>query len=196
MADLTEQQEWIDRFRAVAKAQGRYLWLMVVAGLFYLALDAAISEESRPPQQELPLIGIQVDAKVVWSSASCVLGFIALAALGTFQALRYAHERLNTRGNPFSFESCDTEPTAIDFVVYARPGTGGLAKFGLLTYPLFVTLVVGEAGWFWLRLLASKPSSPRDHLFLALGAMMIVGCLYRLAGLWKSKIAQMIKKQS
>ena len=76
------QQQWRERFRAVAKAQGRYLWLLLVAGIFYLALDTTISEVAGPLRQKLPFVGIEVDSKVVWASGSMVLGFIALAALG------------------------------------------------------------------------------------------------------------------
>lgn len=34
--------EWIARFQAVGRAQARYLWLFLVFGVFYFAVDAQV----------------------------------------------------------------------------------------------------------------------------------------------------------
>lgn len=194
MIDNNSQKEWRERFRSVAKAQGRYLWLLLIAGVFYLALDTTISQQSPPSQQKLPLIGIEVDSKVVWASGSLVLGFIALAALGTFPALTYAYSKANPDGKEQPFESLDTEPTAIDFIVYVQPNSSPWTRLVLVTYPLFITLVVAESVYIWFRLAASKPCLFRDWLFLVLGGAFTLACFYRLSKLWKSKISQILKR--
>ena len=193
--DTNQEEQWRERFKSVAKAQGRYLWLLLIAGVFYMALDIAVSEQPKPSPQKLPFIGINIDSKVVWASASLVLGFISLATLGTFPAVTNAYSKANPKGDQ-PFECLDTEPNAIDFIVYAPLGTNTKwTKLGLVTYPLFITLIVAESVWLWYRLWVSKPFLYRT-LFLVLGAVMTLACLYPLCSLWKSKITKMLKKES
>lgn len=192
MSEDTNQKEWRERLRALAKAQRRYLWLLLIALVFYMALDTTVSQQSQLLQQKLPIIGIEVDSKVVWASGSLVLGFISLATLGTFPAVTNAYSKANPKGDQ-PFECLDTEPNAIDFIVYALPGP--LARLGLVTYPLFITIAVFVSFLLWYRLAVSKPFSYR-HSFLVLGAVMTLACLYPLCRLWKSKIAKMFKKES
>ncbi len=193
MCENTNQKEWIERFRAVAKAQRRYLWILLISGIFYLALDTTISKQPNQSQQNIPMIGIEVDSTVVWASGSLVLSLIVLAALGTFPALSHAYSKVNTDGYECPFESLDTEPTAIDFIVYAKPGTSLWARLSLVTYPLFITMIVIESIWLWFRLAKSKPSYWWRYMFLVLGGAMIIICFFRLFSLWKSKIGKIIK---
>jgi hypothetical protein len=194
MCNNTEQQQWRERLRAVQKAQGRYLWILLIAGIFYLALDTSMSQQGEPSSQNLPLIGIKVDSKTVWASGSLVLSLVALAALGTFPAVTRAFSQMNPGGNEGDFEKFDTEPTAIDLIVYTEPGTNRWARFGLVTYPLFISLGVVESVWLWIRLARSKPFSGLEYVFLALGGIATLLCLPRLKGLWISKIRSITKK--
>jgi hypothetical protein len=198
----TDQDEWRDRFRAVAKAQGRYLWLLLFAGVFYIALDRSVSEQERvpeqgkvpteqagPPRQQVPLIGVELSSRTVWASGSLVLGFIALTTLGTFPALTHAYSRANPSGeSKRCFECLDTEPNAIDFAVYTLLGTPKWKKLGLAAYPLFITIIVGEAAWLWSRLVQSRPVNCSEAVFLLLGAPVTAASIYRLAQLWRSKL--------
>jgi len=188
--------EWRKRFRAVARSQGRHLWLLLITAVFYLALDSTVSRQAQPGRQQLPVVGIEVSSGVVWASGSLVLGFISLAALGTFPALTYAYSMANpAKREDYPFESLDTEPTAIDFLVYATPGNDAWRRLALVTYPLFITFVVLESAWLWVRLLASKPSTVADFVFLVCGGAFTLACFIRLGKLWKSKITSMIKKR-
>jgi len=195
MCENTNQEEWRERFRAVAKAQRRYLWILLIAGVFYLALDTTISQQSQPSQQNLPLIGIDVDSTVVWASGSLVLSLIALAALGTFPALTHAYSKANPNGNERPFESLDTEPTAIDFIVYTKTRTSLWARLGLVTYPLFINIIVVESIWLWIRLAKSEPSYWWKYIFLVLGCVVTLVCFFRIISLWKSKISKIIKAE-
>ena len=61
--DLTlEQKDWRERFRAVALAQGRYLYVLLIVALFFAALaDAnAWNLKDAHGDQELSLIGIKL----------------------------------------------------------------------------------------------------------------------------------------
>jgi len=193
MCQNTNQEQWRERFRAVAKAQGRYLWILLIVGVFYLALDTTISQQTESSRQNLPLVGIEVDSKVVWASGSLVLSLIALAALGTFPAVTHASSKVNPDGNGRAFERLDTEPTAIDFIVYTKPGASRWAKLGLLTYPLFITIWVIESICLWIRLARSKPFYAWQCVFLVLGGAATLFCLRRLIGLWISKMGSMMK---
>ena len=191
MIENAEQEEWKERFRAVGKAQGRYLWILLIAGIFYLALDMNISKSNMSSQQSLPLIGIEVDSFLVWASGSFVLGLIILAALGTFPALTYATSRVNLDGER-AFERIDTEPTAIDFIVYTKPRAKKWTNISLITYPFFISLGVLESCWLWIRLAKLKPFSNMQLIFLFLGGVALVFCLPRLIGLWNSKTCLML----
>lgn len=193
MDEHTQREEWRERFRAVAKAQGRYLWILLITGIFYLALDTTISQQAESPSQNLPLIGIEVDSKIVWASGSLVLSLIILAALGTFPAVTHASSKVNPDDNGSAFERIDTEPTAIDLIVYTKPGASRLARLSLVTYPLFISLGVIESSWLWIRLVRSQPFSNLRWIFLVLGGAVTIACLPRLIGLWKSKINSIIR---
>lgn len=193
MCENTEQQEWRERFRAVAKAQRRYLWILLVVGIFYLALDENISHQNESSRQSLPLIGIEVDSKVVWASGSLVLSLIALATLGTFPAVTNASSKVNPDGNGLAFERLDTEPTAIDFMVYTKPGASRWTRIKLVTYPSFISLGIGESIWLLIRLARSEPFPNFRCLFLLLGSAATMFCLLRLISLWISKIGSMLR---
>ena len=193
MCENTEQQEWRERFRAVAKAQRRYLWILLVVGIFYLALDENISQQNESSRQSLPLIGVEVDSKVVWASGSLVLSLIAWATLGTFPAVTHASSKVNPDGNGLAFERLDTEPTAIDFMVYTKPGASRWTRISLVTYPSFISLGIVESVWLWIRLERSQIPSNVQWLFLVLGGAATLACLPRLVLLWISKICSIFK---
>lgn len=189
-----DQDEWRNRFRAVAKAQGRYLWLLLFAGVFYIALDSSVFEQTEPARQQVPLFGVALDSRAVWASGSVVLGFIALATLGTFPALTHAYSKANPSGKPERcHESLDTEPNAIDFAVYTLPDAPKWTRLSLTTYPLFITIIVIEAAWLWSSLAQCRPLSPLDVVFLTLGAPLMLASAWRLTRLWRSKLAGVVK---
>jgi hypothetical protein len=193
MCDKANQEEWRKRFTSVAKAQGRYLWLLSITGVFYLAIDRTVSNQAQPSAQNLPLLGIELDGKVVWASGSLVLSLIGLAALGAITALTHAYSKANPDSAKRPFESMDTEPTAIDLIVYSPTGEGLWPRLTQATYPLWITIVFGEAVWLWLGLLKSEPYWFWDGIFLVLGGAGIIFWFFRLIGLWRSKIRKMIR---
>jgi len=182
------REEWKARFQAVSRAQARYLYVLLIAGAFYWALHVQVM--SSPPaaitDQELPVVGVKVNGAVVWGTAPTILGAIILASLGTFQALTRASEKLAAlaRGDD-AFERLDTVPTAIDFIVYTK--SRWLSRIGLLSYPIFLSLVYAEAAWVWLSVFRMAVTVSGRAVFLTIGAGILVLCLPRLVGLWISK---------
>jgi hypothetical protein len=194
------EQEWRERYRAVAAAHGRYLWLLLIAGIFYSALHFDVDSRRNRAETTLPsdslkteltFVGISVDSRVVRATGPFVLGLIALAALGTFPAIRRAYKE--TGRSRHDFEQLDTAPTAIDFAVYTTPDAPRWTRIGLAAYPAFVTLVVTEAVWLWWEI-KSEQAIPLGRLFVALGAIVLLCSLLRLASVWRSEVRDMLSK--
>lgn len=196
-SDVSSESElWRARFKAVAQAQGRYLYVLVVVAIFYLALDGELrpSNFEKVESVELPVIGIQVDPLVVWGTAPVVLALVCLAALGTFPALKMAFDKSDVKVRDRPFEAIDSVPTAIDFVVYVssdKPWT----RLGLATYPSFLTLFMTQASWMWLSLLSQRESVSQAKILLAVGGVLILISWIRLIALWLHKVRQMAEKE-
>jgi hypothetical protein len=186
---------WRKRFEAVARAQSWYLYVLLVVGIFYLALDSQVHssfEEQRRPVT-LPVVGIPVDPTVVWATGPLVLGLLSLAALGTFPALRFAYRKIECGQGDEAWEARDTAPTAIDFVVYSRDNRL-VSALGLLSYPAFLTVVLVEAIALWLGLFALRSNVSHGCLLLVLGALVTVLVMVRVVSLWRYKFRRAWRK--
>lgn len=193
----SDSELWRERFKAVAQAQGRYLYVLVAVAIFYLALDSELrrSNFEKAESVELPVIGIQVDPLVVWGTAPVVLALVCLAALGTFPALKRAFQESKVQVRDRPFEALDSVPTAIDFVVYfssERPWT----RLGLATYPSFLTLFMAQASWMWLSLFGQRASVSQAKILLAVGGVLILISWMRLIALWSLKVRHMTETES
>ncbi len=180
------KEEWKQRFEAVGRAQGRYLYVLLLSGVFFWALHWHLigTDREKISNQELPLVGIAVDSVIVWASAPIVLGATLLAALGTFPAIKKAHD--NFGNGDEDFERRDLHPTAIDFIVY------GEGPFRLLSYPAFLSLVFVEASWIWFCFFKSDLDFLGRRVFLTVGAIILLWCFPRLLRFWYSKSRSML----
>ncbi|HKJ93950.1 MAG TPA: hypothetical protein VJ957_12345, partial [Longimicrobiales bacterium] len=61
--------QWEKRLAAVGAAQARYLWVLVVAGIFYLGVNATVFAKSPtlPSTIHTPIIGLDVSATALWA---------------------------------------------------------------------------------------------------------------------------------
>jgi hypothetical protein len=181
-------KEWRERFQAVGRAQARYLYVLLVAGVFYWALHVQVmsARAATPAEQQLPAVGVAVNRDIVWGTAPIVLGCIILACLGTFHALRRASEELGAPARDDAvFESMDRSSTAIDFIVYAK--SGWLSRLGLLSYPVFLSLVYVEAWCLWCSVFGTSVTFFGRGVSLVVGGGILILCFPRLFGLWLSK---------
>lgn len=184
---------WHLRFQAVARAQARYLYLLVVVGLFYWALDGRIRQGPPFAPVSLPVVQVEIDPWVVWASASPVLAALLLGTLGTFRALSVAHDRVKGQSDDVrNFESLDTSPTLIDFVFYTKTASGGVARFSLVAYPLVLTIFFVEAMWLLARLWELEAPVPGLSVFLVIGSFELPFSFWGLAKLWFLKLKQAI----
>ena len=174
--DSEARVAWAKRLDVVGRAQARYLWLLLVAGLFYLALHVRVTNGSSADAGELlvPLVDLELSALPVWASGPAVLSILLLAANGSLRAFKTAASALNVERYGVG-EEYDSAPNALDFVVYTTSASPRSARALLLfTYPLYLALFVAEA-WWMLAELGSAEGVPFRPVFLGLG---VIGALF------------------
>lgn len=158
---------WIERLRAVAKVQARYLWILLVMMVFYAALQVRVVTPTEPTILKLPVVDLAISGDVVLASGPSVLSFLVMAIIGTMWAYMRAREALglSPEGAYWTGEELDTSPTGIDLAFYSTPDSNKLfAAIGHLGYSLFLLGAVGEAAWLWWRMISTRTSIP-GHLF-------------------------------
>jgi hypothetical protein len=195
-----EQKDWRDRFRAVAQAQGRYLYVLLIAGLFFAALaeSSGWSFCTATGEQDLSLLGIKLHTRTLLAAGAPVLAFLILAALGTFPALSYSFQRAS-KGivDERPFERLDSIPTAIDFVVYQPPATGKRLRLGLLAYPTCLWLAYAEALVFLITSLrAFAILNTTQRVLTILGLVLLVIGVPRILSLTRSKVLSAFGKEN
>ncbi len=181
--------QWLERLRAVGKAQARYLWILSVAMVFYAALQSGIGSSPGDPALKVPIVELPVSGAVVLASGTPVLSFIVLAILGSGRALRQARVALGLRGHAdWSGEEFDTSPNAIDLAFYTTPQShkiiATVAHFG---YAVFLLLGVVEAGWLWWRPVAAR-SAAWWWVPAMIGAVLWLPTAWRVFTLWVQRI--------
>jgi hypothetical protein len=164
----------------VGRAQARYLWLLLVAGLFYLALDSQLSGPADGAGElVVPLVNLTLSAVPVWASGPAVLCILLLATHGSLRAYRTAAAAVGVEAFGLG-EEHDGSPNALDFVVYTTSESPRWARGLLLfTYPLYLGLFCVEAWWLWLALYR-RPGVPAKPLFVAVGGVLLLFATWRV----------------
>ena len=208
MHNAKQTDYWAVRLHAVGRAQSRYLFLLAIAGLFYYALDARVSDiREYPNALRLPVVGIEVSALTIWASGPTVLGFLLLAVLGTLPALeaassgmkRSAGYDVQSEGLP---EELATDFNILDAVVYTTPRTPQpLRRVLSFAYPAVLTLFWLEAAVLLTVLLARPSGDLFPHIqypmwqrisaavFRALGVIFTLAPSVRLLTFWRRRLA-------
>ncbi|MDP2953662.1 MAG: hypothetical protein Q8O76_10140, partial [Chloroflexota bacterium] len=135
---------WAGRLEAVGKAQERYLWFLLFAGVFYAAVGVKVDETVVMP---LPFVGVELKSAIVWATGPAVISFIILVIHGTLRAAKTAEENLEKVDAGIPFEAYDKAPNAIDLAVYTSHGMPGWLQDALyVSYPLYLGVFALEAG--------------------------------------------------
>ena len=162
MEDL--DQYWLNRLQAVGKAQGRYLWILLISALFYAALRARVIDSTAETNSlKVPLIDIELSAQVVLASGAPVISFVVLAVTGALRAFGQARTKLGLgSGGDWRAEAVDTHPNAIDLALYTTAKSPKLiATVTYFAYPVFLTAALAEAAWAVERLFRSFATCSR-----------------------------------
>jgi hypothetical protein len=159
-----EREFWIRRLEAVGKAQARYLWLLLIAALFYAALYA------RNPTSSIitvPVVDLHLDTLTVEASGGPIIAFLVLVIMGAIRAWTHALEQIRGGKPARDAEQLDTSPNAIDLAVYTTESSPSIIKKVIyFSYPLFLAAGLTESGilaiWLW-----QTQSVPGRAVFLA-----------------------------
>lgn len=182
----SDAERWLERLHAVGKAQRRYLWVLLVAAVFFLALQGQLSGDAASKSLAIPFLQIEVSARTVWGFGPLVLGFLLNVLMGALRAYRSPLEALERDlGTEMANEALDAHPNALDFAVYTtHESPGWLKRLLILTYPTVLTLIWAEAVWL-LELLAGRQSEvPLGRWLFWTAILVLAAATYQLLRYW------------
>ena len=191
MTNNNEENHWLRRIDAMGRSQSRYLWILLVTGLFYLSLHRA-----NPETQEfvVPFINLKLDALIIMASGGPVLAFLLLVTLGALRAWKRAVDQYYELTNATGSERLDIHPNALDLAFYTTVKSPKCIRwFTWQLYPLFLSALSAEA-WWLLVLTWTNPESPGRIAFVIVGALLLVPATFLVLKLWWSKNRQANKE--
>jgi hypothetical protein len=143
---------WIARINAVGKAQSRYLWLLLLAMLFFPALRETFATAGAKGTLKVPIVDLDLDARSVLAAGPLVISAVVLMVLGTIRALKEAMRKFDPQTLAAGeLERFDENPTALDLILYTTASTRSwIAGVLFLVFPLLLLLGLSEAAWLWL----------------------------------------------
>lgn len=169
---------WLERMQVLGRAQARYLWILLLAGVFFMALHVQVTSGEGPVEVTAPLLGLDLSAKVVWMTAPGVLSYLILIIMGSLRAYSRARDQAGLRELDHSAEPYDTAPNALDLAAYTTPDSKPWVTHILyFVYPAFLTLFVIEA-------IVIEIGVARQGGTLALILLFIGGGLWAIAAGW------------
>jgi hypothetical protein len=190
------QQKHIDwlygRFQAHAKAQGRYLWLLLVGCLYTFA-----AHFSNAQTLSVPLVDASVPRFLVEPFATLFLCLMALAFFGTFEAASFQHlliaHVLDLDWKKLDVHTIDQHPNVLDYLgAAAHPGLKQ-SRFSLvmnlIAYSVPLSLAV-----LWIVVLSWE--GVHEHLFSPewllgvhfVNAALVALTLSRTWGFWGERL--------
>jgi cytochrome bd-type quinol oxidase subunit 1 len=169
--------EWKDRLVAVSAAQGRYLWALLVMGIFYFALPTSGSVK-------VPLVELPLPVRSIALTGPAVLFFLILVILGSARAYGTAEQQA-TKAAELPSEALDHAPNPLDLAVYTTAASPeGTKRVLRLTYPLFVSLFAAEAVWLLVVQFTHPASITGTWAFRVLGVLTGIPVLVMLVKSW------------
>ncbi len=178
MADF--DSHWVERFHAIGRAQARYLWVLLLACLFYGALVK--SDTGGGAALEVPVLGLKLDSGWVLASAGPVISFLLLVILGALRASSNVIAELKLGAGNYSAERLDAHPNAIDLAVYTTKKSPRLvAAVAYFAYPLFLSGALFEAAWLTL---SKGASGPHPRILMAVSTVLWLPAFLQLVAMW------------
>jgi hypothetical protein len=184
--------DWKRRLSAVSSAQAKYLWALVVLGIFYFVLQRSLGNPIGADRDavELPVLGIPLPVAAISLAAPSVLFFVLLVVMGSMRAYRTAETKATSPGTPS--EAIDASPNPLDLAVYTTTDSPTwLQRVLVLTYPLFLSVFAAEATWILLSLFKA-PDGLATWLFRLLGVLTGIPALVLLLRLWHRALRRVL----
>ncbi len=185
-----EKQFWIRRLEATGKAQARYLWFLLIAQIFYLALH---SRGTGHQEISVPIVDLKLDGVAVLASGAPIIAFLVLAVVGAIRAWTHAVEQVAGKSPVRDAEHLDAHPNAIDLAMYTTKESPAIVR-GLLyfVYPSFLTVALVEAAWLGAWLWSDRVVPSRA---LLLPALVVTGlpATFLVLAMWVKRVKQLWK---
>lgn len=189
-----EHIEWLyARLQAITKAQGRYLWLLLIGCLYTFAAHFSPGNALK-----VPLLGLTVARTLVEPFATLFLCLMALAFFGTFEAASFQHRLLayvaGLDWRQLRVHTIDQHANVLDYLeagaqVGMKQSTFSLVV-SLVAYSLPLTLTVLWIAVLWVGNVWAGPYDP-SWLVVAHtvnGALLFLTML-RTVGLWRERLS-------
>lgn len=183
-----ETEIWWSRYEAVGRAQGRYLYILVVACVFYgivwhETVRDQLSTEVHHASVEIPILQFTLESLPLLRTAPLVLGLCLLAVLGSMQACAQAADRLEALRPKVLRTAFDKAPNLLDMIMYpgSRPGRTAIA-LTWMSYPalLVAAFLEGTALACVGFTVARRFASPWEVAILLNGTILMMLALPRL----------------
>jgi hypothetical protein len=193
MPEDREREFWIRRLEAIGKAQARYLWLLLIAALFYAALYARSSASATIT---VPVVQLELDTLTVLASGGPIIAFLVLVIIGAIRAWTHALEQVRGTRPAKDSEQLDTHPNAIDLAIYTTDRSPSTIKqVTYFAYPLLLLAGLAEsailAWWLW-----RTPSVGARPVFLILQLVTWVPAAVLVIGMVVTRIGQLPSRGS
>lgn len=181
---------WLERLHVVGRAQARYLWILLVTMLFYLALKPRVDLSSTDTPLNVPIINLELSGSTVLSFGPLVMSFLVLAILGTLRAFGHTRRQLGLKtSGDWSGEELDTSPNAIDFTLYTTSKSPKIVSTAAhFAYPAFLSAALVEAAWIERYLVGSRPEG--WCAFAVTGALLWLPAVWLVANVIYQRICQ------
>ena len=197
---------WEKRYSAIRKIQKRYLFLLLVFGLFFLAIEIQsniIGSTSSGLHLKIPVIGLEIEATLVRIMGPVVIFLLLLSILGSIDAANRALDAINIQ-DELAKEAYDDQPNLINLALdwgstqsrlvpnWLRwsPWVKFLKSITVLSLPIWLSLFYIEAIYLLFRIGKVKFVEGADKFLIIIGIILSIASLYRMAELYILRIIE------
>ena len=194
------RRHWEHRLESLGKAQSRYLWVLLVSGLFFWSLKPPATQGT----STAPLIGIELDTAILEAASSSVLFILVLVAYGALSSYGVAYKEwkkavgLQPETPPeedLLAEAVDPAPNALDLAVYSLERAHPRIKtLMLFVYPGYLSVFAYEGIRLWCRSRTGPATMPGYSFFLIAGATLGVIAAAQLLVFWFGRVRRVFRE--
>ena len=185
---------WERRIESLGRAQSRYLWILLVTGLFFWSLRPSSGLLTATP----PLLPIELDTRVLEAASPSVLFILVMVALGALAAYGVAFDEWmkgrsdqpqSEHEKDLQSEALDAVPNALDLTVYMLERFHRSLKIlMLLAYPAYVSIFTYEGIRLWWRLITASGDIAGRSFFLLASTVLGFIATMQVIAFWRRRL--------
>lgn len=147
---MDDNAAWKKRLNTASLAQSKYLWFLLILGLFYWVVQPVAESPEKPASLTIPALSTPLPSWAVLASAPAVLFFVIIVIFGTMRAWATAESIIDPEPGD---ETIDEHPNAMDWATYTTDRSPQWVRRILsLGYPSYLSLFALEAWYFLVSL--------------------------------------------